>query len=355
MKKLLGILFILNCFFVNAQKGQFKKAIKKTFKFATFYGAINGGNSVSDVDVYSVTNGLETSTIKTPFDYSISLGVRKIARFGYETRANAFYDGTEKSYGDAATIGKVKGFEFLFEADYRRQQGKNFLDQDHFLRYVGDYWIGKVEYLQDGFADIEYFEISERYRYKVDKKGKLSLNVGAVQRLSEPYGYNPLDEWMLSNGNLHYTDLALQEGYNIEFDGLGGTTYLNPAGSEVATSNEVWEALVIPQVLSDYTEKKRNELQSRIEYSFVIGFDFYHFTDNFWLHSWANVLPYHINTGDTYSYHRYNGGQWVDYSGGLIFGYKFNRHLGCFVEGKYHKYWNRTWHDFKLGINYVVF
>ena len=271
MKKLLGILFILNCFFVNAQKGQFKKAIKKTFKFATFYGAINGGNSVSDVDVYSVTNGLETSTIKTPFDY------------------------------------------------------------------------------------IEYFEISERYRYKVDKKGKLSLNVGAVQRLSEPYGYNPLDEWMLSNGNLHYTDLALQEGYNIEFDGLGGTTYLNPAGSEVATSNEVWEALVIPQVLSDYTEKKRNELQSRIEYSFVIGFDFYHFTDNFWLHSWANVLPYHINTGDTYSYHRYNGGQWVDYSGGLIFGYKFNRHLGCFVEGKYHKYWNRTWHDFKLGINYVVF
>ena len=164
MKKLLGILFILNCFFVNAQKGQFKKAIKKTFKFATFYGAINGGNSVSDVDVYSVTNGLETSTIKTPFDYSISLGVRKIARFGYENRANAFYDGTEKSYGDAATIGKVKGFEFLFEADYRRQQGKNFLDQDHFLRYVGDYWIGKVEYLQDGFADIEYFEISERYR-----------------------------------------------------------------------------------------------------------------------------------------------------------------------------------------------
>ena len=42
--------------------------IKKIFKFATFYGAVNGGNSVSDVDVYSVTNGLETSTIKTPFE-----------------------------------------------------------------------------------------------------------------------------------------------------------------------------------------------------------------------------------------------------------------------------------------------
>ena len=64
--------------------------LKKTFKFSTFYGAINGGNSISNVDVYSVTNGLTTTTIETPFDYSISLGVRKIARFGYENRANTF-------------------------------------------------------------------------------------------------------------------------------------------------------------------------------------------------------------------------------------------------------------------------
>ena len=49
-------------------KKDIKKEIKKVFKYATFYGAINGGNSVSDVDIYSVTSGLETSTIKTPFD-----------------------------------------------------------------------------------------------------------------------------------------------------------------------------------------------------------------------------------------------------------------------------------------------
>ena len=250
MRITLIILLSLSCFFLNAQeKGKFKKNIKKTFKFATFYGAINGGNSISDVDVYSVTNGLQTNTIKTPFDFSIALGLRKIARLGYENRANVFYDGTEKSYSDAANIGKVKGFEFLFEADYTRQQGRNFLNQHHFLRYVADHWIAKVEYLQDGFADIEYFEASERYRYKVDKQGKFSLNLGAVQRLSEPYGYNPLDEWMLSNGNLHYTDLALQEGYSVEFDGTGGVNYIDPSGEVVATSNEVWEAVVIPEVL----------------------------------------------------------------------------------------------------------
>ena len=31
---------------------------KKITKFATIYGAVNGGNSLSDIDVYSVTNGL---------------------------------------------------------------------------------------------------------------------------------------------------------------------------------------------------------------------------------------------------------------------------------------------------------
>ena len=77
-------------------------------------------------------------------------------------QANTFYNGTEKSYGDAATIGKVSGFEFLFEGDYRRQQGVNYLDQDYFLRYVADTWIAKVEFLQDGFADVRYFEASQR-------------------------------------------------------------------------------------------------------------------------------------------------------------------------------------------------
>ena len=33
--------------------------------------------------VYSVTNSLQTQTIKTPYDYSVMLGVRKIARMVY--------------------------------------------------------------------------------------------------------------------------------------------------------------------------------------------------------------------------------------------------------------------------------
>ena len=325
------------------------QAVKKALKFATFYTAFSGGNSISDQEVFSVGSGLQTDVLKTPFDYSFTAGVRKIARFGYENRANTFYNGTEKSYGDAATIGKVKGFEFLFEGDYRRQQGINYLDQDHFLRYVGERWITKVEYLQDGFADVSYFEGSQRVRANL---GKLSLNAGIMQRLSEPYGYDPLNEWVLDNNQLHFTSLALQEGYNID---VNTGEFFNPQGELVASSYEVWEEVVVPQVLDDYVTKKRSELPNQWVHSFVVGFDYYHFTKDFWVHSWGNLIPYHVDTDGEYSYHRFvKSDQWMDYSGGLIFGKRFNRSFGVFAEGKYHKYWDRSWHDFSIGINYVI-
>jgi len=372
MKKFLLLFLTLITLNITAQDIKIPKLnldidFKKITKFATVYGAINGGTSLSDRDVFSVTNGLETTTIQTPYDYSVVLGVRKIARMGYEPK-EAFKNGTENSFSDASTIGKVKGFEYLFEVSYVRQEGENYTNQHHFLRYIDDTYILKGEYLEDGFADIKYFETSQRYRYKINnfdkitglpevlKNGKLSFNIGAAQRLSEPYGYDPLAEWQLSNGNLHYTFLAIEEGYSVKFDGQGGAEYFNPSGNSVATSTEVWEAVVIPTVLSDYSERKRNELENTIQHSLIIGFDYYLYDKKLWIHSWGNLMPYHYDAGDEFSYHKYNNGeQWYDYSGGLIFGYKLNKHLGVFVEGKYNKYWNREWHDFSLGVNYILF
>ena len=100
MKKIFLLILALGCFTLQAQE------LKKAFKFSTFYAAVNGGNSVSDQTIYSVTNGLNEQTVVTPFDYSLSMGVRKIARFGYENRANAFYDGSETSWSADANIGK---------------------------------------------------------------------------------------------------------------------------------------------------------------------------------------------------------------------------------------------------------
>jgi len=348
MKKLILLILLIS----NIAYAQFdyKAFCKKTFKFSTFYAAASGGTSLSDVDVFSVTNGLETSTIQTPFDYNLAFGIRKIARFGYENKAQTFYDGTENSWSDGANIGKVKGLEFLFEADIKRQEGIDYTDQNHFIRYVGNWYILKGEYLQDGFADIKYFETSQRYRYNI---GKLSLNIGAVQRMSEPYGYDPLEEWLLDNGGIHYTYLALQEGYNVD---VYNSIYTDPSGDVVATSPEVWEEVVIPEMLANYTERKRDELDRTMQQSLVVGLDYYYYKKDFWLHAWTNLMPWHYDDGGAFSYHNYNDGeQWYDYSGGVIFGYKLNKHLGTFVEGKYNKYWNREWYDFKCGVNYVIF
>ena len=341
MKKILLILLVP--IFSYSQSN-----VKDIFKFSTFYAAVNGGTSISDVETYSVTDGLGIETIQTPYDYNLTLGIRKIARFGYENRANTFYDGTESNYSDAATIGKRNGTEFLFQVDYKRQEGVEYLDQHHFVRYVANDWIAKAEYLVDGFADIEYFETSQRYRYNI---GKISFNVGAVQRLSEPYGYDPLDSWKLDNGNIHYTYLALQEGYNVD---VYHDMYYNPNGDIVAYSSDVWEQVVIPEVLANYVEKKRNELDDKLQHSLVVGLDYYYYNKSIWVHTWANLMPYHYNDKDEFSYHNYIDGQWLDYSGGLIFGQKINKRLGVFAEGKYNKYWNREWYDFKMGINYII-
>jgi len=115
-----------------------KEDIEDLLKFSTFYAAVNGGTSLSDVDVFSVDNGLSTQTISTPYDYNFTIGLRKIARFGYENKANTFYDGTESNYSDAATVGKVRGVEYLFEVDYKRQEGVDYMDQHHFIRFSSD-------------------------------------------------------------------------------------------------------------------------------------------------------------------------------------------------------------------------
>ena len=67
---------------INAQE-TVNDVFKKHLKFSTIYAAVNGGTSVSDVRSFSVVDGLQTSMIETPYDYSVTLGIRKIARFGY--------------------------------------------------------------------------------------------------------------------------------------------------------------------------------------------------------------------------------------------------------------------------------
>jgi hypothetical protein len=66
-------------------------------------------------------------------------------------------------------------------------------------------------------------------------------------------------------------------------------------------------------------------------------------------------MPYHLNNGNKFSYHNFvNEGQWLDTGAGIVFGSKVTKSLGVFAEGRYNRYWNREWHDFSIGLNYIL-
>ena len=131
--------------------------------------------------------------------------------------------------------------------------------------------------------------------------------------------------------------------------------WVNPNGDIVADNNIVWNAVTLPNVLSDYVDQERALLPYQWNHSLVLGYDYYHYTKAFWFHSWASVLPLHISAKNEYSYTNFvDGNTWFDYTGGLILGWQVNKQLGLFSQGKYHKYWNRSWHDFSVGFNYRI-
>jgi len=78
MKKLLITLLCCVPFITQAQ--QLKDWGKQQLKFATFYTAVTGNNSLADVSNYSInpsTGFLEESIVSTPFDYTLVLVLEK--------------------------------------------------------------------------------------------------------------------------------------------------------------------------------------------------------------------------------------------------------------------------------------
>ena len=88
------------------------------------------------------------------------------------------------------------------------------------------------------------------------------------------------------------------------------------------------------------------------EISAVIGVSYYKYDPKFWLHIWANILPYHYGLDD-YSY-TYDGDM-LEWDSGIVTGIRINKHLGLFVEGTHMKYWGKPVFDVKFGFNYLIF
>ena len=393
MKQILTVLFAaVFAVSANAQdkKGLFKTIYKDLFEYSTIYLAGDIQNPKEQPKDYFVRTNPSGNLYEPPvvvdgtdyydYDYRYGFGIRKIARFDYEVKGKNYYDGTESNVGLAASNSPIKGFEYLVHVEKERSRDEVFKNHRYFLKHSGKYHIAKIESRKQGKINFNYKSAELRAKLPVGKK--FSLNAGAMFRTHQrPYGYNPIEIWLNeTDENGWPINYWYQLGYNygftdqwvtIDIDGEQVYDYYwyDPEGNVVAYTDLQFRDTVFENLINRYNNEVWGELDEFGVVSPVVGFDFYHYKNNFWLHAYGSyLLPYHkyVKGDEDFSYlNRNNWGlgglrqdsdleQWDDYQAGVVFGWKLNKNLGIFVEGEYTKFWDSKIYNSSVGLNITL-
>ena len=401
--------------------------IWKFFKYSTAYASFSLNAPRHQDDRFAIVGGLSTGQLEFKRekrelepDFQKSLGIRKIGRFKYEPKrgvknagnGGTWYDGSEQSANENATFGPVKGWEFLAKWSEGRQWGDDYLNQEYWLRYVGEWFMVKGGYTELGLEDVQYVHGDFRVKKSI---GGLNISAGVKHRQHPVYGFDAaiLDTtwyrgqwWNFAedafgiDDNMWFDPTMQDEDGNwlkqqlYEYDPVSGELReIEGAGPLWNEGGEYWghdwlwrdedgrifaytdrEYFLyhFPGMLEEYIHEVNTDLGFQRETSLVLGGDFYHYAENWWLHAWGNWMPYHYGH-DTYSYHNADSYKqhkddkrlphlfefsepswkaWNDYDIGAIFGVKIKDNLGVFSEGRYLYYWDKPAYDLKFGINY---
>ena len=399
----------------------------KFFKYSTAYASFSLNAPRHQDDRFAIVGGLSTGNLvfereerELKPDFQKSFGLRKIGRFKYEPKrgvknagnGGTWYDGSEQSANENATFGPVKGWEFLLKFSEGRQWGDDYINQEYWLRYVGEWFMVKGGYTELGLEDVQYAQGDLRVKKSI---GGFNVSVGVKHRQHPVYGYDAaiLDttwykgQWwnfaedafgvddnrwfdpsmMDEDGNFIKQELYELDpitGELVPVEGAGpfwneggeywGHDWLwrDEIGNIFAYTDREFFLYHFPGMLEDYITGVKSDLGYMRETSIVVGGDFYHYADNWWVHAWGNWLPYHYGH-DKYSYHNAHDYKqhkddkkpphlfefsepgwkaWNDYDYGAIFGVKLKDNLGVFAEGRYLYYWDKPAYDLKFGVNY---
>ena len=373
-------------------KDKFFKSIYKDFlKYGTIYGAGDISNSIEaseptyflrtnpDGSLYSIPDVVNNTPVY-PFDYRYGFGIRKLARFDYERKPKNYYDGTEEQLVFGAPTSAVQGLEYQFHFEKERWRGEDFTNYNFFLKHTGKYHIVKVQAREVGKINLNYNSAEVRARLPIGKK--FSFSAGAILRGHErAYGYNPIEIWLnetdeFGNAINQWYQLGYENGYTDVFytstDANGNVTqdwcWIDENGVQVAHSDLSFRENVMPMLMNEFNGRAWDLLDSWTEVAPIVGFDFYHYKRNFWLHAYGNlILPYHkyVAGEEEFSYlNRNNWGrgglrqnaeleQWTDYSFGASLGTKIGKNLGIFIEGEYSKMWDSKLYQTTFGLNYT--
>lgn len=337
------------------------------FKYSTFYISGSMNTPLKEEPRYTidrVTGEYLDLTEVNPADYSITLGIRKIARFDYENRAKVFYDGSENSVSNKAPTGALGGFDYLGNFSMVRNRGEEYTNHNYWLRYVHKYFLVKVNYEDN--QDIQLKHFGGEVRAKLSTSG-FDFTAGAKHRTHPVYGYVPFEE----DFNLDedpWWNIAYDMGYEDQYyyvDGEGNGVddwydYYNwywfaPDGTQVAQTDEEFMKYHFGNAINHYNKVTLDSIGLQQEISAVLGVAYYTYTPKFWLHTWVDVLPWHKGLTD-YAYRNMilEDKKEVDFDTGLIIGTKLTKRLGMFIEGSYQRYWGIDNYRVKAGINYII-
>ena len=356
MKKLLLLLLLLS---LNIQA----QIIKDIFKYSTVYVAYSQSNSMQANKTFFVTQSSELveTTQRNLADEIKTFGFRKLAHFGYEDK-DRFYDGEEQNNSLNSNIGNVKGLEYLFEYQEGRQQGREFNNQQFFVRYLAKWWLLKAESQRNELVDINYKSADVRFRLPINKK--LSISIGAMYRTyDKAYGHNPIQKYLEENA---WWDLSYSYGHtdsvyqweNLNTGQIGYDYFWYDSQGELISNSDLdYRNNIYGKLVNQYNAEQLALIGSFADISSVIGLDFYHYRNNFWLHAYGNILPHHkLHKGDKkYSYGNFiKNNNWLDYSFGGVFGVRLNKKIGLFAEVTNQRYWDRELKTIKAGINLKI-
>ena len=342
MKRILIFLLMIN---ICAQA-----QIRDFFKYSTIYTSMTMNTSFIERDDYiAVQKGYEDVTQVNPYDYNLTIGLRKIARFDYEYKVKTWYYGTEKAVADNVTIGNSVGWEYLLNYSFIRNRGNKYTEQNFWLRYLGNWCVTKVQYKDNQRLDLRYNSFDTRFRLA---KGNWDFTLGGVFRIHNPYGISPIEDFWIP-GEQSFKQLAESFGYSTEF--VNGDWHWFSDDELIATSDDEFYKHYFGDAVASYNERELEKLGMQKQLSAVIGIAYYRYTDRMWLHTWVNCMPLHYGIDDysfEYGVEDYDNIEW---DAGIVLGSRITKHLGLFVEGTHMRYWMKPVYEVKFGFNYLIF
>jgi len=351
MKKI--ILSLLTIALLNGQGTNY--FVDNFLKFSTAYGSFSLSSPYQNDQSFEFSNGqVSDDTEEFEFNYTYTFGIRKIARFGYETKAKKFYDGSEKAGNESVTIGAVPGWEYLIKHSQVRSFGKTYNDSEYWLRYVAEKYVLKGQYSNFGLEGLKFSQLDARYRKSV---GNFSFTVGTAFR-GRPIVIEPNIDWQEEFGDAWW-ELAYEFGYIDEWywiDNYSGDYYwYDSNGNLISETDAFFYESYFDGIINNYYTSQIIDLGWQWETSLALGVEYYTYTDKWWLHVWGTILPLHTKvTSDV------QVTEGIDHDIGLIFGWKITPHIGIFTEGRHLSYFttdrgNDTHYELKAGLNYTFF